>query len=123
MTRFSWLFLFLTVVFTVVGHLLIKKGMLQIGASPEQFSLLPRFVWRAFSNISVITGLGCAMAAAACWTVAISRLDLNVAYPFMGLAIVLVLALSGVFFGETVPLSRWIGVLIVCLGLIVASHR
>jgi uncharacterized membrane protein len=44
-----------------------------------------------------------------------------VAYPFMALAIVLVLALSGALFGEIVPLNRWMGVAIVCVGLVVAA--
>jgi multidrug transporter EmrE-like cation transporter len=122
-TRLSWIFLFLTVGLTVAGQLLVKWGIVQTGASPERLLLLPRFVLKAFSNVYVLLGLGCAVAAAACWTVAVSRADLSVAYPFMGLGIVLVLALSGVIFGETVPLHRWLGVLIVCLGLIVASRR
>jgi multidrug transporter EmrE-like cation transporter len=84
--------------------------------------LLPRFVLRAFSNVHVLLGLGFAVAAATCWTIAISRAEISVAYPFMGLGIVLVLALSGVVFGETVPFHRWLGVLVVCLGLIVASR-
>lgn len=122
MTRLSWIFLGLTVLFTVAGQLSIKQGMLQIGVNPEQVTLLPRFVWRAFTNPFVIAGLGSAVAAAACWTVAIARSELSVAYPFMGLAIVLVLALSGVLFGEAVDLRRWLGVLVVCLGLVIASR-
>ena len=41
----------------------------------------------------------------------------QLAYPFMALAIVLVLALSPLVFGEQVPVIRWFGVLIVCIGL------
>lgn len=112
-----------TVAATVVGQLLVKKGVLQIGASPSQLALLPRFLFRTFTNFYVISGVVCAMVAASCWTVAVSRLDLSVAYPFLGLGLVLVLALSGVFFGETVPLNRWLGVLIVCVGLVIAARN
>jgi multidrug transporter EmrE-like cation transporter len=122
MTRLSWIALGLTVSFTVIGQLLIKYGMLQIGSNPEQLALLPRFVWRAFTNHFVVLGLGSAVLGAACWTVAVARADISVAYPFMGLAIVLVLALSGVLFGEEVNVWRWIGVLVVCLGLVIASR-
>lgn len=122
MTRFGGTFLALTVLFTVVGQLLVKRGMLQVGVGPERVAALPAFVLRAFSNPSVVLGLGCAVVASACWTVAIARAELNVAYPFLGLGIVLVLALSGALFGEVVPIQRWIGVLVVCVGLFIASR-
>jgi uncharacterized membrane protein len=41
----------------------------------------------------------------------------------MGLAIVLVLALTPLVFGERVPLTRWLGVLVVCVGLWIASRN
>lgn len=122
MTRIGAAFLALTVIFTVVGQLLVKRGMLQTGVAPDRLGSLPGFVLRAFGNPSVFVGLGCAVVASACWTVAISRAELNVAYPFLGLGIVLVLVLSGALFGEVVPIQRWIGVAIVCLGLFVASR-
>ena len=115
------LFIFLTIVFTVMGQLLVKKGMLEVGAGPLHASALARFAWKTFTNPYVVLGLGSAVVAAVCWTVAISRSALSVAYPFMALAIVLVLALSGALFGEIVPLNRWMGVAIVCVGLVVAA--
>ena len=122
MTRVGWSFLALTVAFTVVGQLLVKQGMLQTGAGPDEVAMLPRFVWRAFTNRYVVAGLACAVAAAGCWTVAVARADLSLAYPFMGLAIVLVLTLSATIFGEAVPRHRWLGVLLVCVGLVVAAR-
>lgn len=119
----GWLCILLTVAFTVLGQLLVKKGMLDVGASPSSFALLPRFAIRVFTNPYVVAGLLSALVAAFAWTIAIARADLSVAYPFIGLGIVLVLALSGVVFGEHVPLNRWIGVAIVCVGLAVAASH
>ena len=118
----SLFFILLTVAFTVVGQLLVKRGMLQVGSSPEHATLVPWFVWKALTNLNVALGLAAAVAAAISWTIAISRSELSFAYPFMGLAIVLVLALSGSVFDERVPAGRWIGVGLVCLGLIVAAR-
>ena len=115
------LFIVVTIVFTVAGQLLVKKGMLEVGWSPTELSSVPGFIWAAFTNLSVVSGLACAVAGAVSWTMAVSRSPLSFAYPFMGLAIVLVLVLSGRLFGETVFVGRWIGVAIVCLGLAVAA--
>jgi multidrug transporter EmrE-like cation transporter len=125
MTRVSpmvMLFIALTIAFTVVGQLFVKKGMLEVGSSPADVTLLPRFVLQALTNLRVMFGLACAVVAAISWTVAISRSDLSFAYPFTGLSAVLVLALSGALFGESVLLGRWLGVGIVCLGLFVAAR-
>jgi len=116
------LFIFLTVTWTVAGQLLVKKGMLEVGSSPSQIRLLPGFVWRALTNWKVVSGLICAVAAALSWIVAISRSELSFAYPFTALAIVTVLALSGALFHEKVSITRWIGVAIVCVGILVASR-
>jgi drug/metabolite transporter (DMT)-like permease len=118
----GYLCIALTVAFTVIGQLLVRAGMKGLGASPTQLVQLPPFLLRAFTNPAVVGGLACAVLAAACWTLALSRLEINLAYPFMGLAIVLVLALAPVL-GETVPLWRWIGVALVCLGLWVAVRK
>jgi drug/metabolite transporter (DMT)-like permease len=112
----------LTVAFTVCGQLLVRYGMRGLGASPTQLGLLPHFLLRAFTHPAVVSGLACAVLAAACWTLALSRLEINQAYPFMGLAIVLVLALAPLL-GEAVPLWRWVGVALVCLGLWVAVRQ
>lgn len=118
----AFLFILLTVVFTVVGQLLVKGGMREVGAGPSDAALMPRFFWQALTNLKVLLGLACAVAAALSWIVAVSRSDLSLAYPFMALPIVLVLALSRSLLGETVSLTRWLGVGIVCIGVIVAAR-
>ena len=116
------MFILLTVAFTVIGQLLVKQGMLEVGPSPTQAVSLILFAGRVLTNLKVILGLTCAFIAALSWTVAISRSDLSFAYPFTGLSIVLVIALSPLVFNENVSWSRWLGVLIVCIGILVASR-
>ena len=117
------LFIFLTIAFTVMGQLLLKRGMVEVGASSGQVALLPQYIWRAFTNVKVVLGLASAVVAALAWMMAVARVDLSFAYPFMAIAIVLVLALSGALFGETVPFTRWLGVGIVSIGILVAAWR
>ena len=116
------IFIFLTVGFTVLGQLLVKQGMLIVGKSPSEIAALPLFALRALTNPQVMLGLGCAMVAALTWIVAISRSNLSFAYPFMALGVVLVLVFSGIVLKEPIPINRWIGVAIVCLGIVVASR-
>jgi len=116
------IFILLTVAFTVAGQILVKQGMLEVGNHPSQLGLFPSFIWSALTNVRVVLGFACAFAASLTWIVAISRSDLSFAYPFTGLTIVTVLTLSPIIFGETVPLTRWLGVLLVCVGIWVAAR-
>jgi hypothetical protein len=65
-------FIFLTVGFTVLGQILVKQGMLAVGASPTAIQSMPGFVLRALTNYQVVLGLGCAVIAALTWIIAIS---------------------------------------------------
>jgi multidrug transporter EmrE-like cation transporter len=113
----------LTILFTVTGQLLIKSATLSLGAIPTQFDQLLPFILRAYLNWKVLGGLACAVIASVCWLGAVSRSNISFAYPFMGFAIVLVLVLSPLLFGETVPWSRWVGVIVVCVGIWIAAQQ
>jgi drug/metabolite transporter (DMT)-like permease len=117
------LFIGLTILFTVTGQLLVKLGMNGLRARPGAAGSVATTIAQAFTNWQVLLGLGCAVAAALCWILAVSKTNLSIAYPFMGLAIALVLALTPATLGEPVSAKQWIGVLIVCAGLWVAAQR
>ena len=118
----AYVFIALTILFTVCGQLLVKSASAEFGQVPGNFSEVFLFLLKAFSNIKLLAGLGFAVIASIMWMSALSLSDISFAYPFMGLAIVLVLALSPMIFKEAVPWTRWLGVLIVCLGLWITSR-
>jgi drug/metabolite transporter (DMT)-like permease len=121
----SWvvyLLIALTILFTITGQLLIKSATQQLGQIPTRVDELVPFALGVYRYWKVIAGLGCGIIASFCWLGAVSRSNISFAYPFMGLAIVLVLLLSPLFFGETVPWTRWLGVGVVCLGIWIAAQ-
>ena len=122
MTPGVWLLIAATIALIVTGQLLLKRGLLDIGGSPTHLADVPRFLVRALTNPLVLLAIVAIAIGAPCWMIAISHAELSIAYPFMGLTIVLVFALSGPLFGERTPLNRWIGVGIVCIGLIVTTR-
>ena len=119
---YAFVLIMATIVLTVVGQLFAKSAMLDIGSIPASLRELPAFAARVYTNWKIIAAFSMALCASFAWIGAVSRTDISFAYPFMALAIVLVLVLSPLVFGEDVPPVRWVGVLIVCLGLWVASR-
>lgn len=111
----------LTILFTVCGQLLVKSATSQFGQFPSQFSGLLPFLIKAYTNFKLLAGLSCAVITSITWMGALSTSNISFAYPFMGLAFVLVLTLSPLAFKESIPWTRWLGVGRFCVGLWVAS--
>ncbi len=70
----------------------------------------------------VFTGLSLAFISALFWLTVLARVDLSFAYPMVSLGYVLVVLLSFLIFKENVTLIRWIGVLVICLGVYLVSR-
>lgn len=113
----GYLFVFITITFTVFGQLLVKAGMSKVAASLEHSSRWSSVITAGFLQPAVLAGLACAVIAALAWFPALMRLPISIAYPFMALPIVLVLLLAPLVFGERVTLYQWIGVFVVSFGL------
>lgn len=119
---FTFVLIALTILFTVVGQLLVKAGMLKVGGFPNQAKAFLPYLLKALTNWKVLLGLICAVIAAICWMGALAKTDISFAYPFMALAIVLVLAVSPLFFKESIKWTQWMGVLIVAAGLFITTR-
>jgi multidrug transporter EmrE-like cation transporter len=116
----SYLFVGLTVLFTVYGQLVLK-WQASLLPPPSNDHLLA-YVIRMLLRPWVLSGLAAAFLASACWIVAISRTELSRIYPFMALNFVLVGLLAAPLFGEPLSTSKLVGLVLVVAGLVVTSH-
>jgi len=116
------LYIFLTIVFTVYGQLVIKWQMARVGSLPAGLAGKLWFLFGMVWNPWVFSGFCAAFLAALAWMAAMTRFELSYAYPFMGLAFVIVMVLSGLLFHEPITLPRLLGTGLVILGVIVVSQ-
>ena len=117
--------IFTTSLLTVLGQLLVKVGMIEVISNsnrPVAPDKTARIILSTLTNVKVVAGLSCAVLAALSWLIVMSKCTLSFAYPFTALSLVLVIAMSGIVLKEPVPANRWIGVAIVCIGIIIASR-
>jgi multidrug transporter EmrE-like cation transporter len=112
----SPLLLFAVLTLTVYGQLVIKARALVHAAETAAMPSKLSYLLAMLTDIGVLSGLGAAVLAVVCWMLAIERLDLALAYPFVALSFVLVPLGSTIFFGEALPPIQLLG-----LGLIVAG--
>ena len=105
-----------------LGQLLLKFGMRQVG--PVSRSVLSNpvsFLLAMFSNPLILIAVPLYASGFVIWSVVLSKLDLSYAYPFMAVAYVLVPLLSWLILGEHVPTMRWVGIVVICIGLVLVG--
>jgi multidrug transporter EmrE-like cation transporter len=113
---------FLTVIFTVYGQLIIKWQMSQGGQLPVGLLNKLIFLIQAVFNPWIISGLFAAFLAALAWMAAMTKLELSYAYPFMSASFVLVFLLSILFFHESFTWWKLAGLALIVLGLLVSAR-
>jgi multidrug transporter EmrE-like cation transporter len=114
--------LLLATVLGVVGQLLLKQGMLQLGAVELDAASIPATIWRMATSPYVFGGLLVYGSGTFFWLVFISRVPLSYSYPFVSLGIILGLLAAWGIFHESIPPIRWVGMLVVCLGVILVAR-
>lgn len=110
--------LLVSVSFAVAGQLTLKAAMDRVGriggsdvAAPAETLL------RVAREPRLWIGLTLFGVSAAFWLVVISRVPLSAAYPSVGLSYIVVVAFSRFVNNEHVPPLRWMGVVVVALGI------
>ena len=117
------LLILVTMIGTVTGQLAIKSGVLQVAAESSDESTVWLTLARALMNWRVILGLAMAVVAACAWILALSRMPLSYAYPFLSVTFPAVVILSSILFDEHVSSRAYIGLALVIFGLLLASWR
>jgi multidrug transporter EmrE-like cation transporter len=114
--------LVVSVGFAIAGQLTLKSAMDSVGRiGSREVSDAGATISRAAREPKLWIGLVLFGISALFWLVVLSRVPLSVAYPFVGISYVLIVLFARVFLNEHVPLSRWIGVLIVALGIAIVG--
>jgi multidrug transporter EmrE-like cation transporter len=119
---FDYAYIFAVVVLTVCGQLLLKWQVTKAGAFPATLAERVLFLSRLLFNPWIITGLFAGLLAFLCWMAAMTKFELSYAYPFMSLAFVLVLLCSALLFHEAITMPKLFGVLLIMMGIVVASR-
>jgi drug/metabolite transporter (DMT)-like permease len=116
------IYILLTLAFTVYGQLVLKWQMGSAGPLPAGALDKLLFLSQQFMNPWIFSGFCSAFVASLAWMAAMTRFELNYAYPFMSLAFVIVMILGVLFLGEAVNLRKVLGTLLVVLGLVVIAR-
>lgn len=107
--------------FTVYGQLMMKwRAAIHsadvLGAQPKL-----HYLGLMFLDVGVLSALGAAVLAAVCWMLAIAKLDVGYAYPFMALSFALVPIGSTLLFGEPLPKAQLLALALIISGVTLSA--
>lgn len=111
-----YIFMAAAVAFTSVGQVLQKIGSGRVKKEHLDIGLKSILV---FLNPFIIAALVMLFFATVFYLLALSKLPLSIAYPMLSSGYVLVVLLSKIFLGEDVGARRWIGVLVIIIGIFI----
>ncbi len=119
---FSFGMLVVSVVFAVAGQFTLKTAMNEVGRiGATELAAAGDTIVRTLREPRLWLGLTLFGISAMFWLVVLSRVDLSVAYPFVGLSYIIVVLLSRLFLNEQVTALRWLGVVVVAIGIAIVG--
>lgn len=117
----SALLLFAVLALTVYGQLVIKSRALVYAAKASGAIGKVHYLAAMFTDVWVLSALTAAVVAGGCWMLAVSRLEVGYAYPFMALSFVFVPLGATLFFGEPLPTTQLIGIMFIVAGVTISA--
>src|ERR1700683_1430634 len=119
----TYLLIGLMVIFGPLGNVLLGKGMKQMGASstgPAVGAL--GFAFRVLTSGTIWLGIGSLLTFFVAYMLVLSWADYSYVQPASAAAYGMVALLAHFILREVVTPLRWIGVLVICLGVLVVGQ-
>jgi drug/metabolite transporter (DMT)-like permease len=115
-------YVFVCVTMLVAGQILVKQGLnLKGGFQLSIASFWPEFTKLVTSGY-IWLGAFVTMSSGLLWMDVLSKRDLSFVYPLISLTYVVSLAASALIFREHVSPFRWLGAVVICLGVYMVSR-
>ena len=110
------------IILAPAGNLLLKHGMMQVGdLSHNSGGLLP-YVIKTFTRPEILIGMAMYIGSFVMWLGLLSMMDISIVYPvFVSAAFIIVTVASMLWFGETVNITRIVGIAVVVAGIAIVS--
>lgn len=109
----------LSVILNVIGQILFKAGMNQIGNFSFSFTNLCPIGFKLLTNLALMSGLFIYVISTAVWFLVLSRSDVSFAYPLLSIGYIFNSIAAYYFLHEhAFSPMRFIGTLTIMLGVI-----
>jgi|WetSurSiteA1Bulk_404760.scaffolds.fasta_scaffold00392_9 drug/metabolite transporter (DMT)-like permease len=115
-------YIFLTILFTVYSQLIMRWQVSLAGQLPYDTLGKIRFIVELLLNPWVLSGIISTFFAGVSWMLAMTRFEISYAFPFVSLNYILILIASVFLFNELFTITKFVGSLLVIIGIIVIAR-
>jgi uncharacterized membrane protein len=113
---------FALVICANIGDLTLKRGMTEIGAVELSASGLAHSLWLSVANVKIWIGIFFLVGFMASYMTVLSWADYSYVMPASAIGYVAVTFVGMTLLGETVSPRRWIGVALICIGVVLVGQ-
>jgi multidrug transporter EmrE-like cation transporter len=117
MTSAAFAYLFTAVVLNTAAQLLLKAGTNALGVLSLGGGQWGSTLARMAVQPHFLAGIAIYMVSLVIWIVGLSRVPVSIAFPLLSLGYVLNAAAAWWLFGETLSMSKWLGIGFIVLGV------
>lgn len=120
MSLLNFLIILSGVLLNALGQIALKYGSIKIneyGASVDLLTFIDKYI-----NGPIIIGLACYAFSVATWVVALTRVDVSIAYPMLSIGYVVVAILAYILFNEPITLQKILAMAVIVLGVILLAR-
>jgi multidrug transporter EmrE-like cation transporter len=117
MTASAFAFLFAGVVLNAGAQLLLKAGTNTLGVITLTRDNWSDMLWKMGTQGFFVAGVVCYMISLLVWIIGLSRVPVSVAYPMLSLGYVINAVAAYYLFGESITITRWLGIGFIIVGV------
>ena len=104
------------------AQLLLKAGTNSVGAFEYSAANIIPIGWKLATEPHIVGGLGCDVISVVVWIMALSRVEVSIAYPLLSVGYVVNAIAAYYLFGEAVTPMRLTGIAIIIVGVWVVAR-
>lgn len=122
MNPLSFSLVMLGVLLNAAAQLLLKAGTNSVGHFEfSRENILP-VGWQLATEPHILGGLTCYVVSVVVWIMALSRVEVSVAYPMLSIGYVVNAVAAWWLFGEAVSITRLAGIGIIIIGVYIVAR-
>ncbi|MBV8660280.1 MAG: 4-amino-4-deoxy-L-arabinose transferase [Burkholderiales bacterium] len=110
------------VLLNAFAQLFLKAGARSIGHFEFSIANIPTIGWQVATNLPIIGGLSCYVISVVVWILALSRVEVSMAYPMLSIGYVVNAALAYFLFQEAVTPMRLAGIAVIIVGVVIVAR-
>ncbi len=122
MTLVSFSLVLCGVLLNAAAQLLLKAGTNQVGAFDFSAHNIPSVGMQLAFEPHIVGGLLCYVVSVVVWIMALSRVEVSIAYPMLSIGYVVNAIAAWYLFGEAVTPIRLAGIAIIILGVVIVAR-